>query len=160
MNILEIKKLNKHFGGLHAVNNVSFDVKKGTIKTIIGPNGAGKTTLFNLIAGNLALTSGEIFFNNKNITGLKPFEISYKNVSRTFQNIKLYPGFSVLETVMVGRHVRSKAGFLSCMLNLPRTWKEEKDIKNKALEYLDFTGIKMLKRRSCIKPCIRKAEAC
>lgn len=145
MKILELQNLNKHFGGLHAINNVTFNVEEGIIKSVIGPNGAGKTTLFNLITGNLTLSSGKIIFNNKNITNLKPFEISKENISRTFQNIKLFPGFTVLETIMTGRHIRSKAGILSCMLNLPRALNEEKNIRTKAIEYLDLVGIADLK---------------
>ena len=144
MSLIEVKKLNKFFGGLHAVNDINFSVQKGTIKAIIGPNGAGKTTLFNLISGNLKYSSGTIFFMDNSITGLKPYEIAEKGISRTFQNIKLNGDMTVLENVMIGRHVRSKAGFIAGMLNLPWTWEEEKAIKESSLKMLDFFSIENL----------------
>jgi len=139
--LLEINNLNRHFGGLHAVNNVSFTVEQGMIKAVIGPNGAGKTTLFNLIAGNLPANSGTVSFNNMRINGRKPYQIASLGLSRTYQNIKLFHGMTALENVMVGRHIRSKAGFLSGMLNLPGTWTEERQITAKAMEYLDLLGV-------------------
>ena len=138
MAFLEVQNLNRRFGGLQAVNNVSFNVNRGMIKAVIGPNGAGKTTLFNLIAGNLSANSGRIFFDNVKINGLKPYQIAGKGVSRTYQNIKLFHGMTALENVMVGRHIRSRAGFVAGMLNLPWTWPEEKKIREKAMEYLAF----------------------
>jgi branched-chain amino acid transport system ATP-binding protein len=139
--LLEIQNLNRRFGGLHAVNNVSFNVEQGMIKAVIGPNGAGKTTLFNLIAGNLPANSGKIYFNNEQINGCKPFQIAKQGISRTYQNIKLFHGMTALENVMLGRHIRSKAGFMAGMLNLPWTWSEEKKIKEKSMEYLDLLGV-------------------
>ena len=141
MALLEINNLNRHFGGLHAVNNVSFTVEQGMIKAVIGPNGAGKTTLFNLIAGNLPANSGTVSFNNMKINGRKPYQIASLGLSRTYQNIKLFHGMTALENVMVGRHIRSRAGFLSGMLNLPWTWTEERQIKAKAMEYLELLGV-------------------
>lgn len=141
MALLEINNLNRHFGGLHAVNNVSFTVEQGMIKAVIGPNGAGKTTLFNLITGNLPANSGTVSFNNIRINGRKPYQIASLGLSRTYQNIKLFHGMTALENVMVGRHIRSKAGFLSGMLNLPGTWTEERQIKAKAMDYLDLLGV-------------------
>jgi len=147
MALLEIQNLNKIFGGLHAVNDVSFKVKKNTIKALIGPNGAGKTTTFNLIAGNIPLTSGKVFFENKDITGLKSYQIAEKGISRTYQNIKLFYNMTVLENVMLGRHMNSKCGFLSCMFSLPWQRKEERKIRNKAMEILkklefnDFSNV-------------------
>lgn len=141
MALLEIQKLNRHFGGLHAVNNVSFNLDQGMIKAVIGPNGAGKTTLFNLISGKLPANSGTVFFDKQPIQGLKPFQIARCGISRTYQNIKLFPGMTALENVMVGRHVRSKAGFLSGMLNLPSCWSEEKEIREKSIELLELLDI-------------------
>jgi len=139
--LLEIQNLNRRFGGLQAVNNVSFNVEQGTIKAVIGPNGAGKTTLFNLIAGNLPANSGKIYFNNAQINGRKPYQIAKQGISRTYQNIKLFHGMTALENVMLGRHIRSRAGFMAGMLNLPWTWPEEKEIRDKAREYLDLLGV-------------------
>ncbi len=139
--MLELKKINKYFGGLHAVNNVSFRVDQGCIKAVIGPNGAGKTTLFNLIAGNLAPSSGVIRFRGREIQGMKPHRIAALGMARTFQNIKLFQGMTTLESVMVGRHVRSRAGFLAGMFHLPWTWKEERAIRDRAMELLELLDI-------------------
>jgi len=141
MPLIEVKNLTRYFGGLHAVDNVSFDVEKCIIKAIIGPNGAGKTTLFNLISGTIPVSSGKVFFNGHNITGLKPFQIAKKGIVRTFQNLKLNQHMTALENVMIGRHIRSNAGFLSGMLNLPATWSEEKKIKEKAMEMLGIVSL-------------------
>lgn len=136
--LLEATGLSRHFGGLHAVQDVSFQAHSGLIKAIIGPNGAGKTTLFNLIAGTLAPHSGTVHFNGNDITNQKPYIIAKLGLLRTFQTTKLFPHMSVLENVMVGRHPQTKAGFIAGMLNLPFTWKEEKAIKAKAAEILDL----------------------
>lgn len=139
--MLELTTVHKYFGGLHAVNNVSFKVTPGTIKAVIGPNGAGKTTLFNLIAGGLAPSSGTITFMGRPIQGLKPHRVASLGMARTFQNIKLFHGMTALENVMLGRHIRSRSGFLAGMFNLPRTWKEEKDIRARSMELLELLGI-------------------
>jgi branched-chain amino acid transport system ATP-binding protein len=139
--LLEVQNLNRRFGGLQAVNNVSFNVEQGMIKAVIGPNGAGKTTLFNLIAGNLTANSGKVYFNKTQINGRKPYQIAKLGISRTYQNIKLFQGMTALENVMLGRHIRTKAGFMAGMLNLPWTWAEEKRIREKAREYLDLLGV-------------------
>ncbi|MEN8141552.1 MAG: ABC transporter ATP-binding protein [Thermodesulfobacteriota bacterium] len=147
MALLEVENLHKRFGGLHAVNDVSFAVKEGTIKAVIGPNGAGKTTLFNLISGALPGDAGQVKFAGQTITGLAPFEIAQVGMARTFQNIKMFPGMSALENVMVGLHPRSQAGFWAGLLNLPATWSEEKKIRARAMELLelleiaDFAGV-------------------
>ncbi|OKY74777.1 MAG: high-affinity branched-chain amino acid ABC transporter ATP-binding protein LivG [Desulfobulbaceae bacterium DB1] len=141
MALLEIQNVNKRFGGLQAVKDVSFNVEQGMIKSVIGPNGAGKTTLFNLISASLPLSAGTIFFRQKAIHGLQPYQIAAQGISRTFQNIKLFPGLTALENVMVGRHTRSYAGFLAGMFSLPSTWREESDIKDKALELLELLDI-------------------
>lgn len=126
--LLETIDLNRHFGGLHAVKDVTFRTYGGQIKAIIGPNGAGKTTLFNLIARNLAPNSGAVLFNGKDITNHKSHLIAKLGLLRTFQTTKLFPHMTVFENVMVGVHSQTKAGFLSGMLNLPWTRKEEKAI--------------------------------
>lgn len=137
MNLLQINNLSKTFGGLKAVNNVSFNLSKGIIKAIIGPNGAGKTTLFNLISGNISPDNGGfINFLNESIYQLQPHQIAYKGIMRTFQNVKLFEGMTVLENVMLGLHTKSKSEFFSCILNFPWTQKEEKLIKNKAFDIL------------------------
>lgn len=139
--MLELKALHKYFGGLHAVNDVNFRVEKGAIKAIIGPNGAGKTTLFNLIAGVLEPSSGSIRYKGREIQGLKPHRIASLGMARTFQNIKLFHGMTALENVMLGRHIRSRSGFLAGMFNLPWTWKEERSIRSKCMELLELLEI-------------------
>ncbi|PKL39758.1 MAG: high-affinity branched-chain amino acid ABC transporter ATP-binding protein LivG [Spirochaetae bacterium HGW-Spirochaetae-1] len=141
MNILEVSNLSRSFGGLRAVDDVSFSVEKNMIKAVIGPNGAGKTTLFNLIAGSLKADSGKIRFNDRQIGKLPPYKIASCGIARTFQNIKLYSHMTVLENVMVGRHVRSRSGFFSGMLSLPATMKEEKAIRQKSMELLEMLEI-------------------
>ncbi|MEN8258194.1 MAG: ABC transporter ATP-binding protein [Thermodesulfobacteriota bacterium] len=141
MALLQVRDLNKRFGGLHAVNSVSFDVQKGAIKSVIGPNGAGKTTLFNLICGSLGADSGAVKFDSKSILGLKPYQIASTGVSRTFQNIKMFPGMTALENVMVGLHTKSKAGFWAGMFPLPATRREEKKIRARAHELLELLDI-------------------
>lgn len=141
MTVLTVTGLNKKFGGLHAVNDVSFSVEKGAIKAVIGPNGAGKTTLFNLISGTLPATSGNIEFNGQALRNKKPHQIAALGIARTFQNIKMFNGMTALENVMVGRHVQSRAGFLSSMFHMPWTWKEENDIREKSLDLLELLEI-------------------
>ncbi len=141
MALLEVSRLHKKFGGLHAVNDVSFRVEKGAIKAVIGPNGAGKTTLFNLITGTLAASAGEVQFKGENIQGRKPHQIAACGIARTFQNIKLFHGMTTLENVMVGRHLRSRAGFMASMLRLPWTQREEQTLRNKTLELLELLEI-------------------
>ncbi|MEW5815600.1 MAG: ABC transporter ATP-binding protein [Spirochaetota bacterium] len=141
MPLLEAKKLNKYFGGLHAVNNVNFGVEAGVIKAVIGPNGAGKTTLFNLITGNIPPTSGTVFFEGRDITGAKPYRVAQRGILRTFQNLKLAGHMTVKENVMIGRQTKSKAGFISSMLNLPVAWKEEKEIREKSFQMLELLSI-------------------
>lgn len=141
MKILEINKLDCFFGGLHAVNQVSFGLEKGLIKAIIGPNGAGKTTLFNLISGVIPPSSGNVFFCGENITGLKPFQIANKGMIRTFQNLKLSKHMTVLENVMIGRHTRSHSGFIASMLKLPSARREEISIREEALNALETLHI-------------------
>ena len=134
-------QLNRRFGGLHAIDNVSFTVAAGMIKGLIGPNGAGKTTLFNLISGMLKSDSGTILFNGQPIQHLAPHKIAAYGIFRTFQNIKLFAKMTVLENVMIGRHTKSKAGMAAGLFNLPRTWQEEKQIRAQALAMLDLLGI-------------------
>ncbi|HXX54325.1 MAG TPA: ABC transporter ATP-binding protein [Thermodesulfovibrionales bacterium] len=141
MSFLQVDNISKRFGGLQAVKDVSFGVERGMIKAVIGPNGAGKTTLFNLISGFLTPDGGAITFVGKATHGLPPYQIAALGLSRTFQHIKIFPRMTVIENVMVGRHVRSHAGFVAGMLNLPRTWLEEKEMRVWALGVMEFLGI-------------------
>ena len=141
MALLEVSRLHKKFGGLHAVNDVSFGVATGSIKAVIGPNGAGKTTLFNLITGTLAASGGEVRFDDVNILGRKPHQVAASGIARTFQNIKLFHGMTALENIMVGRHLRSRAGFMASMLKMPWSRREERAIRDKAMELLELLEI-------------------
>jgi len=139
--MLELKSVNKQFGGLRAVDDVNFSVQEGVIKAVIGPNGAGKTTLFNLIAGNLPPSSGTISFLGQEIQGKKPHQIAGLGMSRTFQNIKLFHGMTALESVMVGRHIRSQAGFMAGLFHPPSSRKEERAIREESYELLELLEI-------------------
>jgi branched-chain amino acid transport system ATP-binding protein len=139
--LLSVQKLNKRFGGLQAVQDVSFDVREDTIKSLIGPNGAGKTTLFNLISGMLTPDSGSILFKGKRSNGLRPHQIAAQGMARTFQHIRLFPHMTAIENIMVGRHTHSRAGFIPAMLSLPFTRKEERIIRDRCFEIMEFLGI-------------------
>lgn len=141
MALLSVKGLSRRFGGLKAVDDVSFDVRKGQIKAVIGPNGAGKTTLFNLISGYMESDSGTTAFNGEEIQRCRPHEIAYKGIARTFQHIRLFHGMSTVENVMLGRHRLGSSGFISGMLGLPGTKAENLADREKAIEALEFVGI-------------------
>jgi branched-chain amino acid transport system ATP-binding protein len=140
--LLETKGLHRSFGGVHALRDVSLQVSRGAIKAIIGPNGAGKTTLFNLIAGTIPPQQGEVTFQGRRITAWKPHAVASLGIARTFQTTKLFSHMTVLENVMVGRHARTRSGFLAGMLNLPRTWREERQTCAKAEAILDDLNLR------------------
>jgi branched-chain amino acid transport system ATP-binding protein len=139
--ILSIEGVGMSFGGVTALRGVTFGVKAGVIKAIIGPNGAGKTTLFNLITGIYPPTTGTISFDGVGITGKRPDVIASLGVTRTFQNVELFSNMTVLENVMVGRHIRSKSGFIASSLSLPSMKREEQRARERARECLDFVGL-------------------
>ncbi|MSQ89715.1 MAG: ABC transporter ATP-binding protein [Betaproteobacteria bacterium] len=140
--LLEANGVGKRFGGVQALAGVSFAVSKGEIYGLIGPNGAGKTTLFNLLTGIYAPDDGFFILDKKNITGLQPDRIAAAGIARTFQNIRLFASLSALENVMIGRHVRTRAGVLAAILRTRRTLDEERAIEKRALELLDYVGIR------------------
>jgi len=139
--LLRAERVSKSFGGIHAVREVSFTLQSGQIKGIIGPNGAGKTTLFNLITGFYAADAGDIQFDDQKLSGLMPHQVAERGVARTFQNVELFHRMSVLENVMVGRHPRTRAGFISAAFRLSRARKEEGCIRDKAMDILSFIGM-------------------
>ena len=141
MALLETQGLRKSFGGLLAVDGVSFNVEAGRIKSLIGPNGAGKTTLFNLLTCLLRPDRGVIAFKGRRITGWKPHQAARAGLSRTFQNPSLFGSMNVLENVMVGRHSRTQSEFWSSALRLPGQRREEQSIRAAALEELGFVGL-------------------
>ena len=139
--MLKLNGITKTFGGLTALKDVSFSVADGSITGVIGPNGAGKTTLFNIITGLYAQTAGEVYLGEKNISLFPPEELAGLGLVRTFQNVELFGQMTVLENVMVGLHTRSKSGIFSSAFKLPGQIKEEKYIKEKGLQWLEFTGL-------------------
>lgn len=139
--LLELDKLTRTFGGLVAVDAVSSHVMPEQIKAIIGPNGAGKTTIYNLITGVYEATSGDIRFAGQSILGRTTHEIAHLGITRTFQNIKLFDNMTVLENVMVGQHVRTKAGFLAAAFRARAAKVEEAMIVEKAMDLLDSFGL-------------------
>jgi branched-chain amino acid transport system ATP-binding protein len=142
---LRTKKCTIRFGGLVAVNELDMHVREGEIYGLIGPNGAGKTTIFNLLTGVYTPTSGELYFNGERIDGLKPYEISRRGVSRTFQNIRLFPSMSVLENVMTACHRHAKQNLLDAVLRLPRFERDERDHREFAMELLEIFGLARFK---------------
>lgn len=142
MSVLSINRLTKHFGGLTAVSNVSFEVEFGGIVGLIGPNGAGKTTVFNLIAGIYRPNQGEITFNQASVLGLPTHRIVSLGIARTFQTIRLFQNLSVLENVLAGAHCQMKSGVLSSILHTPRQKEEEKRVLSEALQVLEFVGLR------------------
>ena len=139
---LAIDGVSKTFGGLRAVNAVSFSVARGQLFAMIGPNGAGKTTLFNLITGVYPLSAGVIRFGGREIQGLPPHEVTALGVARTYQNIRLFRGMSVLDNVLVGTHCRTAAGVLDAMLHTQRAGHEDQESRERARALLDFFGIR------------------
>ena len=143
-NILEINNLSKYFGGLAAVSDCSLKVKKGTITGIIGPNGSGKTTLFNLIAGNLKSSSGNVVFNNENITDTPSYELFSKGLLRTFQIAHEFTNLTVLENLMMVPGNQSGEKLMTALLKPRIVKKEEAIIRNKAYEVIEFLNLKHL----------------
>jgi branched-chain amino acid transport system ATP-binding protein len=141
MNVLGISRLTKHFGGLTAVSNVSFEVEFGGIVGLIGPNGAGKTTVFNLVTGIYRPDQGEITFNQSSVLGLRTHRIVSMGIGRTFQTIRLFQNLSALENVLAGCHCQLKSGVLASIIHTPRQRKEEKRALLEAQNALEFVGL-------------------
>lgn len=141
MAFLEVNGITKAFGGLVAVNEVSFHVDKGEIISIIGPNGAGKTTVFNMLTGVYEIDKGEILFDGKPIHNHAPQEIVKAGISRTFQNIRLFPNLRVIENVLVGTHIRTKYGFFDSLFRTKRYKEEETVLTVKAINILESIGL-------------------
>ncbi len=141
MSLLEAERVGKRFGGVQALTQVSFAIERGQIYGLIGPNGAGKTTLFNVLTGIYPLDSGRFVFDGQPLAGLKPHQVAEAGIARTFQNIRLFANVSALENVMIGRHVRTRAGVIGAVLRTRATVVEEAAIERRALELLDYVGI-------------------
>jgi branched-chain amino acid transport system ATP-binding protein len=140
--ILEAAGVSKIFGGLVAVDDVTFSVPRRSIVSIIGPNGAGKTTFFNMLTGLYKPSTGYIAFEGRNITRERPDRILAAGMARTFQNIRLFATMSALENVMIGEHARMQAGLFGSILRLPSVRKEEKLAREKAAEMLEYVGLR------------------
>jgi branched-chain amino acid transport system ATP-binding protein len=140
--LLEVSGVTKRFGGVQALSEVSFSILSREIYGLIGPNGAGKTTLFNVLTGIYSADAGSFRFAGRELAGLKPNHVVEAGIARTFQNIRLFVNLSALENVMIGRHSRGKAGVMGAVLRNKSTLLEEKSIEKRALELLDYVGIR------------------
>lgn len=138
--LIEVTGLEKTFGGVHAVEGLSFSVDAGQIYSVIGINGAGKTTLFNLITGIYTPTKGEIKLNGESVVGLEPNQLAERGMCRTFQQMQICMNMTALENVMLGRHLKLKSSFLTTMLRLPSLLKDEEDCRDHAVELMKFVG--------------------
>ena len=135
------KGIDKRFGGVQALSDVTFTIDHGEIYGLIGPNGAGKTSLFNVLTGIYAADGGEFVFDGKPLAGLKPHEVAARGIARTFQNIRLFANLSALENVMIGRHVRTHAGVWGAILRNAKTRAEERRTERRAYELLEYVGV-------------------
>ncbi len=145
--ILDVKGLVMRFGGLVAVDQVSFEVHKNEIFSIIGPNGAGKTTVFNCVSGFYKPSEGNIQLFNENITGKPSHKVAQHGLVRTFQNVRLFKNLTALENLLVAQHNHMSAGFLAGLLNLPSYKRSEKQALTNAVEWLDFMGLREFANR-------------
>ncbi|QBF46314.1 ABC transporter ATP-binding protein [Janibacter limosus] len=143
--LLEVRGLSKAFGGLHAVQDVDFDVPEGCVTAIIGPNGAGKSTLFNLLAGFYRPTAGTVTFDGKDITGMQPHQTVRDGIARTFQTTHLFDGASVLDNVRAACVVRSRSNALDAVLHTPRFRKDERRSLDRSMHELEFVGVAHLR---------------
>jgi branched-chain amino acid transport system ATP-binding protein len=139
--MLRVERLTKKFGGLNAVEDLSFDIQPGTVHSIIGPNGAGKTTLLNLLTGVYQPSSGRIVFEWKDMTGCAPHEYAGHGIARTFQNLQVFFNMSALENVMVGRYLHERCGLVSALLRGPRLRRAEKAGREEAAELMRYVGL-------------------
>ncbi|HEV3007744.1 MAG TPA: ABC transporter ATP-binding protein [Burkholderiales bacterium] len=142
MSLLTAGGVSKRFGGVQALNEVSFSIAPRQIYGLIGPNGAGKTTLFNVLTGIYPPDAGAFTFDASLLTGLKAHQVAAAGIGRTFQNIRLFVNLSALENVMIGRHARTRAGVIGAVLRTRGTLAEEKQIERRSLELLDYVGIR------------------
>jgi len=139
--LLSAKGITKRFGGVQALSDVGFTINHGEIYGLIGPNGAGKTSLFNVLTGIYVADGGEFMFDGAALAGLKPNDVAYRGIARTFQNIRLFGNLSALENVMIGRHVRTRAGVWGAISRNARTLEEEREIHRRAYQLLEYVGV-------------------
>jgi branched-chain amino acid transport system ATP-binding protein len=141
MSQLVVRGLSKSFGGVHAVQDVSFEVRAGNVHAVIGPNGAGKTTLFNLITGLYVPSAGSITFEGVETSGRQPHELARLGMSRTFQNLQVCMNMPAIENVMVGAHLRLEQGLFASLLHLPALRRADRECRDRAAELMEFVGI-------------------
>ena len=139
--LLEGKGISKRFGGLHALVDVSFSIRRGEIYGLIGPNGAGKTSLFNVLTGIYEQDAGTFTFDGEPLVGTASHDVAKRGIARTFQNIRLFANLSALENVMIGRHVRTRAGVVGAIVRDARTQAEEAAIEERAYRLLEYVGV-------------------
>ncbi len=142
--MLELQGITQIFGGVTALQEVSFSIRADQITGVIGPNGAGKTTLFNIVTGIYQQASGRVIFEGRDISGIPAEQLASLGMVRTFQNIELFGQMTVLENVMVGLHSRSSSGLFACSFKMPWAIREEQRIREQAMEWLRFAGIEEL----------------
>lgn len=147
MALLEVKDLQKVFGGLTAVNDLTFTIEQGKLVSIIGPNGAGKSTLFNLLTGAYQPTAGKVIFNGKNITGCKPYQSAHLGMGRTFQNTAVFGQETVLDNVIVGQSLHMKTNLWGAVLRTGNARREEARVREKGRSVLDFVGLSGLENK-------------
>jgi branched-chain amino acid transport system ATP-binding protein len=141
MSLLEFKNLTKRFGGISAVNDISYQVREGSISGLIGPNGAGKTTIFNLVSGIYKVTSGSIHFGGRDITNLPPHRVADLGITRTFQNIRLFKKLTVYDNVLTACHYSADYSLFHAVLKLPRYRDCEREARRRTDELLDIMGL-------------------
>ncbi|OSS41937.1 Branched-chain amino acid transport ATP-binding protein LivG [Desulfurella amilsii] len=139
--LLQLNNVLKTFGGIVAINNLSFEIKENQILGLIGPNGAGKTTVFNCITGIYKPDKGSVHFNGKDITGLKPHIITKLGIARTFQNIRLFPSMSVAENIMAGRHSKCRQTWFDSLIRTPKYFRDEKENWLKVKYFIDLLNL-------------------
>lgn len=149
MALLNVESISVRFGGVAALDDLSFDIEPDHICALIGPNGAGKTTMFNVISRLYLPTSGRVRFVDRDLLAMRPHEIAGAGISRTFQNLALVPGLSVLENVMIGAHTTARGGFVSSMLRFPPVMSEERRLRGDAMALLERLGLGELATHQC-----------
>jgi branched-chain amino acid transport system ATP-binding protein len=146
MSALRVERLSKEFGGVRAIDNLSWQLRAGTIHSIIGPNGAGKTTLLNLLTGVYVPSAGRIVLDERDLTGAPPHEFAAAGIGRTFQNLQIFFNMTALENVMTGRHLRERCGLLAALLHAPHLARAERECRERALQLLRFLGLEAYAR--------------
>jgi branched-chain amino acid transport system ATP-binding protein len=141
MSLLHVERLTKMFGGLNAVEDLSFEIQPGVVYSIIGPNGAGKTTLLNLLTGVYQPSGGRIKFGEHDLTGRAPYEYAWHGIARTFQNLQIFFNMSALENVMVGRYLHERCGLVAALLRAPHLKRTEQMCREEAAELMRYVGL-------------------